>query len=177
MYDAKTIRRFWAKVDKDGPLVRPELGKCWVWTAFIHPQFGYGHFKAQVAGAWLSLRAHRVSYELANGPIPVTARPHDACVCHSCDTRRCVNPRHLFLGSQRKNNEDRHRKGRTAPGAAMPHAKLTLEKAAEIRNEYTTGGTSHVKLARKYGVGRSTIADVLKGTKWAPDTQNAFHQA
>lgn len=86
--------RFWAKVEKtDG---------CWEWTAFVHPK-GYGMFGVGREAR----RAHRVSYEIANGPIP-----DGLCVCHSCDNRRCVRPDHLFLGTNQDNVDDKMRKGR-----------------------------------------------------------------
>lgn len=164
-YGAGTSKLFWAKVNRRGPVVRRGLGRCWIWSACIR-QDGYGSVRAKRRGAWATLLAHRVAYELSQGAIPTRSRAHDACVCHSCDNRPCVNPRHLFLATQGSNNADRNRKGRTAPGSAMPHAKLSLKKAGAIRSKYAKGATTQAELARKYGVSSSTIAAVLAGTKW-----------
>ncbi|RPJ19493.1 MAG: HNH endonuclease, partial [Planctomycetaceae bacterium] len=112
--------RFWEKVRKtDG---------CWEWTAFL--VHGYGQF--QRSRAIGPQRAHRVSWELHNGPIPA-----GMCVCHRCDNRRCVRPDHLFLGTYADNSADMIRKGRarkgSRPGQANHMSKLTDADVARIR--------------------------------------------
>lgn len=107
--ERKTIEeRFWAKVDKDGPVPEhmPHLGACWVWTA-SKLNSGYGQF-----GIGGKLRyAHRLSWEMERGEIP-----DNLCVLHSCDNPPCVRPEHLFLGTRRENSSDCQRKGRLARG-------------------------------------------------------------
>lgn len=87
--------RFWAKVDQNGPVPehRPDLGPCWIWTAYITPR-GYGQIDHR--------NAHTVAYELLVGPIPSGLVPDH--ICHNgsgcpggttCLHRRCVNPAHL----------------------------------------------------------------------------------
>src|SRR5687767_4720826 len=86
--------RFWEKVRKtDG---------CWLWTASRNAK-GYGQIMYQRR----PIHAHRVSWQLANGPIP-----DGLCVLHRCDNPQCVNPGHLFLGTIVDNNRDMFAKGR-----------------------------------------------------------------
>ncbi len=90
MHEQGTVAaRFWAKVDKNGPLPpeRPDLGVCWVWTASLKPN-GYGQFG--LSKERRSAYAHRVSYEMAHGAIPEGMH-----LDHLCRNPACVNPAHL----------------------------------------------------------------------------------
>ena len=94
-------QRFWAKVDKDGPVPadKPELGPCWLWAAFVNRSTGYGQFYPQHG---VTVGAHCYSYELANGPVPEGLDVH-----HECHVRRCCNPAHLRALSRAENMAQR----------------------------------------------------------------------
>ena len=98
------VSRFWSRVEKtDG---------CWLWIGGLTPK-GYGRFRM-----WgREYRAHRISYYIATGTYP-----GDLQVCHSCDVRHCVNPDHLWLGSDFHNMSDMVSKGRHVP-AYKPRAE------------------------------------------------------
>jgi hypothetical protein len=86
------IEQFWRCVNFLGPLVRLELGCCWLWVGRMN-NTGYG--------SYLFRGAHRISYEMAYGAIP-----EGLCCMHRCDVKLCVNPLHLEAGTQRQNVRD-----------------------------------------------------------------------
>jgi hypothetical protein len=144
--------RFWSKVD--------QRGECWLWTGATDG-LGYGYLGNTLRMG--AKKAHRVSYELHRGPIQ-----EGLCVCHHCDNPSCVNPSHLFLGTQADNNADMVRKGRGSDkrGEANPNAKLTFEKASIIRNLYA-GGMTQQAIADKFFVSQNVVSRIVRGARWA----------
>ena len=152
--------RFWEKVDKDGPVVRSELGPCWMWQATRHRR-GYGHFKKDGR----TRMSHQVAWEETTGGIPAGLH-----VLHRCDNPPCVNPAHLFLGTPLDNARDRASKGRGAnlTGELGPRAKLRAEDAVVMRYAKSLAGVTSRSLCKAYGVGITTVYDTLHGKRWNP---------
>lgn len=131
---------------------------CWLWQGYIEA-VGYGRFYlTRGTMEW----AHRAAYRFYVGPIPT-----GLFVCHTCDVRACVNPAHLFLGTNQDNMLDAKAKGRTTAGEKNPQAKLTREAVADIRASYRPGVVLQRHLAERYGVSRRAIGQVLSGEHWA----------
>lgn len=146
--------RFWVKVG------RQDAG-CWEWLASLDSR-GYGNFgvpRNDGSGRFLMQRAHRVSWQLTHGDIP-----RGMVVCHSCDNRRCVNPGHLFLGTQGDNMADCVSKSRLGnrSGEFNSRARLTATQVKKIREDTA----SLAVLAARYGVSKSTVHGVRSGKTW-----------
>lgn len=151
----------WRHVDKSG--------QCWLWTGAPFAN-GYGGFRLG-GRAGRTAYAHRLAWELTNGPIPDGVE-----VCHSCDVRACVNPAHLFLGTHAENMRDMADKGRSntpnANGEAHPRARLNATDVAAIRARYAAGGVLQRELATEYGVAQVHISRVVRGLSWSHQVSN-----
>lgn len=161
MTRAERLELFMAKVEPE------PMSGCWLWMGAQHKQ-GYGWFwdgKSKV-------KAHRYSWSAFRGAIS-----EGLLVCHRCDVEPCVNPAHLFTGTQWDNMGDAARKGRTASGdghgarlhpesvprgEAHRFAKLTAAAVREIRasSEHPTD------MARRFGVSRVSISNARRRQTW-----------
>ncbi len=103
---------------------------------------------------------HRLSWQLANGPIP---EGYD--VCHTCDTPACCRLSHLFLGTAQQNTADMYAKGRAAIGVRNGSAKLTETEVRRIRRLHTEGNTGK-QIAATFGVSGMTISRIVRGVNW-----------
>lgn len=139
--------RFWRNVAFDSG--------CWLWTN-TPATAGYGRIKTN--GRIQS--AHRVSWMLSRGPIPV-----GFFVCHKCDTPLCVRPSHLFLGTPADNMADMATKGRSIRGEATYTAKLKEHEVLEIRDLALTT-IPHAEIASWYGVATSLISLIKTRRVW-----------
>lgn len=119
---------------------------CWLWTGCTN-RMGYGRFNVR-GGPVL---AHRFSWELHFGAIP-----SGMFVCHKCDTPLCVNPGHLFIGTNADNVADMKAKGR----ASLGPRKLTDEQVIEIRRRPAWPAKA---AAEHFGVSRGHISDLRRG--------------
>lgn len=135
-------------------------GGCWLWSGA--PSMGYG--VASFGGK--NHKAHRVSWALHMGDMP----PPETKVCHRCDTPVCVNPAHLFLGTQADNVADMMAKGRhrSVPmfGGENPMSVLTETQVWEIRELVYLGLFSQAEIARSYGVSPMTVSRIINQQTW-----------
>lgn len=147
--DDQFTTRFWAKVRKD-----PD--GCWIWTASATGTgFKYGQVMWRARYA-TPQKAHRVAWILTNGDIPDNLK-----VLHKCDVPLCVNPNHLFLGTQAENLIDARMKGRLRPTGPRT-ATLTYEDRVAIYLAPAARGVV-MALAREYGVTKSCISLIRRG--------------
>ncbi len=132
---------------------------CRLWSRCTN-RSGYGMVKWQ-GRMW---RAHRLAWTLAFGEIP-----NDQCVCHACDVTGCIEPSHLFLGTNADNSADMKSKGRGRNGrlAGEHHgsAKLSEARVVVIR-ALLRDGLSLREIAARFGVGGTTIHDIKHGKRW-----------
>jgi len=126
---------------------------CWIWMGSTMNK-GYGVIRDK----YKKKLTHRVSYEQNIGEIP-----EGLFVCHSCDTPSCINPNHLFLGTQSENMSDAVRKGRMQKGESRPNSKLTEEDIRNIRIDARTT----VQIAEDYSVSRHLIGLIKRRKRWA----------
>ena len=139
--DADRVR-FWAKVDRSGD--------CWLWTGSTNTRNGYGRFSGQYA--------HRVAWELTNGPIPDGKH-----CCHACDTPPCCRPGHLFLGTHRNNMEDAASKGRLH--VQRPSRQTVSDASLSQMRELAASGIKQADIARRFCVSKTFISLLLKGKR------------
>jgi hypothetical protein len=141
--------RFWSKVLK--------TDTCWLWQRHVNNK-GYGCLSYNYGDGHRPIRpiyAHRLSWMLSKGPIP----PH-LNVLHRCDVPGCVNPDHLFLGTQADNMHDCFKK--TRHRLSISNQKVTPDQVRSIRNDDRPTSV----IAAEYGIGRRTVISIRARITW-----------
>ena len=147
------IKRFWQQVDCR------KSDECWLWVG-TRATHGYGQLNAgTLCDSNRLMRAHRFSWVVHYGLIP--RRKH---VLHACDNKACVNPAHLFIGTQADNMADMVMKNRQAKGRRITRAKLTEAEVLEIRDR--AGDVTQYKLAAEYGISRKQVRNIVNRRQW-----------
>lgn len=138
----------------EAKFIRAESG-CWLWQASLDSS-GYG---VLWDGA-KNQKAHRVSWNLHNGEIPA-----GMCVLHRCDMPACVNPAHLFLGTNDDNVADKVAKGRghRPTGTRNPKARLSIEQVLAIRHDERVQQV----IADDYGIAQTLVSKIKSRTLWS----------
>lgn len=149
--------RFWAKVRVG------TTSECWPWQGSRHNRLPYGLFRVSRDPRDSPKPAHRISWQLANGPIPA-----GMFVCHRCDNPPCVNPAHLFLGTPAENLADMRAKGRGPKplrGENGTKAKLREDDVRNIRRR-VAAGEMQKSLADEYGVSKAAVNLIVLRKNW-----------
>lgn len=134
---------------------------CWEWIG-ARDSDGYGHITIKIDGKTKWIKAHRLSWEYAFGNIP-----DHTCVLHHCDNPSCVNPVHLFLGTQEDNMHDMKSKGRSSKrsrvGEDNGNSKLKEIQVLDISKDNRTLR----EISQQYGVTMATVSDIKRGKIWS----------
>lgn len=130
---------------------------CWYWLGKSQTR-GYG----VITYMNNFYSAHRVSYQMFNGPVE-----NGLFVCHSCDNRLCVNPNHLWLGTCADNSADMVKKGRSVnqAGTRNPNNKLTLEQCKQIKS--LKGKHTCKEIANMFKVSETQVGRISNNRHWS----------
>jgi hypothetical protein len=146
-------RRFWSKVD-----IRSS-DECWEWLAGLHglnPRNRYGAFW----GGERMVKAHRFSYESYYGSIP-----NNKLILHKCDNKLCVNPKHLYVGTEADNISDREKRNPVSRElSGVTHTKLYEYEIYDIRN--LRGKMLQSRVASIYNVSKNVIYRIWKNDEF-----------
>jgi len=151
------LEKFWGRAKRGNP------NDCWEYRITRGDTYGYGRFSMMSPDRThsVTLMAHRISYFLAHGSLP-----DNLMVCHHCDNRKCVNPKHLFLGSDLDNKQDMVSKNRQTYGERQWMHKLTDPLVLSIRKKYYSGGVTFCEIAESIGMSYAATRAAIVGKTW-----------
>jgi len=135
---------------------------CWIWTG-NRLVTGYGQFRLTPHLKTHKVLAHRMSWEIHNGPIPV-----GMFICHKCNNPPCVNPDHLYAGTQKDNMQDRIVSGRygSQPKGSNHHATSLTEADIPVIRKRRANGERAMDIAADFHVAPSVVSGICRGVRW-----------
>jgi len=147
------IQRFWSKANILGD------DDCWDWLVG-KKKSGYGQFNI----GHKNFYAHRIAWEIYTGK----KIERKKVICHKCDNPSCVNPKHLFIGTQKDNIEDKHNKGRAArqDGENNPASKVSWDDVRDIRRMYESGIYTVLEISHLYPISRYQVSNIVRNKSW-----------
>ena len=156
----KELIRFWSYTKKKS------IDECWEWNSY-KSSGGYGGFYLHNK----QMKAHRVSWIIHNGPIPETdSNGNRICVCHKCDNPSCVNPNHLFLGTDLDNMKDRDNKGRRIPfrpiGNKNGNAVIDIQ-TIKLAEQMLNDGAKNIDVAKSLNISEALTSNIKNGDHWS----------
>lgn len=158
--DVDDEARFWSKAERRGS------DDCWEWQAWRNAQ-GYGYFWDRIDKRMAP--AHRWIFQFVNDiKLPRSPGASGLVVCHKCDNPPCVNPAHLFLGTQDENMADMRAKGRQPDnrGERNPNTRLTPDDIRAIRASHHGKYGDGMRIAREWGLSSAQVSKIVKGQCW-----------
>lgn len=164
----KQLDRFWSYIDKKSD------DECWEWTSYKRGNYGLFYLNGK------SVSAHRLSWFLDNGPIPeFGSNGKRICVLHRCDNPPCINPHHLFIGTDKENSEDRDQKGRRVP--FRPVGKLNgnatvSQSIVKKEEDLLKNGLKSVVIAGELGISEALVENIKYKRHWSQKTGLTYNK-
>lgn len=162
MSQRQIVDNFLSRINKN-----PIIGntECWIWTGSTIPN-GYGQFSC---GNGKTILAHRFAFQLWRGDIP-----KGFLVLHKCDNKFCVNPNHLFVGTEKDNIDDAAQKKRLRFGEIHHNSKMSDEQIAFCRRSWKSEKDTS-RLAIRFLVHKTTIQRIVSNkTRMIPTSETVF---
>lgn len=159
--EEKQFKRFWKLVEV------AKGDECWQWLGQINTKNKYAYFTYY----GIPVRAARFIWKRLNYRDDLSRKLH---ICHSCDNKGCVNPKHLFLGTHQENMDDKVNKDRQhrPKGTLHPGAKLTENDVLEIKRLYKTGKYTYKQIGESFNIEHTAIYRIMHGKSWKHVKEN-----
>jgi hypothetical protein len=167
------VNRFWSKVIVTSNIPKNHYNltePCWEWIGADNGKQGYGHFMLNRK----FIRAHRISYEYFNGPIP-----DKLMICHKCDNPSCVNPEHLYPGTSKDNQNDCVKSNRKQDVKGSKHGMATTDEDTiiEILSKVFYGQITNVsEIENRYKITRDVIYQITTRQSWTHVTKDISNE-